>query len=208
MAGLREQKKWETRRRISDVATRMFFARGYDKVTVADVAEAANVSRMTVFNYFPRKEDLLLDRAAETMAIISDRVHSRSPGESIVDVLRALQHEWLAIPHPMSGVVERQAPFWTFVQETPALRARAREQRHEARDELEEIMRAEGAPAAEARLAAGFVAAAHDTIFDTGTSRVLADEPLATVRADQSVLIDRVFDAVDRGLRDFSWIRR
>lgn len=62
MAGLRERKKWETRRRISDVATGLFFARGFDNVTIAEVAEAAGVSRMTVFNYFPRKEDLFLDR--------------------------------------------------------------------------------------------------------------------------------------------------
>jgi AcrR family transcriptional regulator len=52
-----------TRAHISDVATTMFLARGFDHVTVAEVAEAAGVSKVTVFAHFARKEDLLLDRA-------------------------------------------------------------------------------------------------------------------------------------------------
>ena len=58
--GLRERKKLATRRAISDIATGLFMERGFDNVTVAEVAEVANVAKMTVFNYFPRKEDLFL----------------------------------------------------------------------------------------------------------------------------------------------------
>lgn len=60
--GLRERKKRLTRQRISGEATALFLERGFDEVAVAEVARAAGVSTMTVFNYFPRKEDLFLDR--------------------------------------------------------------------------------------------------------------------------------------------------
>ncbi|MDA0161456.1 TetR family transcriptional regulator [Solirubrobacter ginsenosidimutans] len=61
MYGLRERKKAATRAAISDVATRLFEARGFEAVTVADIAAAADVSKKTVFNYFPAKEDLFFD---------------------------------------------------------------------------------------------------------------------------------------------------
>ncbi|MFD6212210.1 TetR/AcrR family transcriptional regulator, partial [Nocardia salmonicida] len=59
--GLRARKKQQTREQISDRATALFLERGFDRVTIADVAAAADVAKMTVTNYFPRKEDLALD---------------------------------------------------------------------------------------------------------------------------------------------------
>ncbi|MFI5611178.1 TetR/AcrR family transcriptional regulator [Amycolatopsis sp. NPDC051903] len=58
---LREQKKLETRQNISHAATRLFIKRGFEVVTIADVAEAARVAKMTVTNHFGRKEDLVFD---------------------------------------------------------------------------------------------------------------------------------------------------
>ena len=60
--GLRERKKRLMRQQLSDTATRMFVERGFDAVRVAEVAEACGVSEKTVFNYFPTKESLVLDR--------------------------------------------------------------------------------------------------------------------------------------------------
>ncbi|MBP2048736.1 AcrR family transcriptional regulator [Streptomyces griseochromogenes] len=71
---LRERKKRQTRQRISDVATVRFVERGFDKVTVTEVARAAGVSAMTVFNYFPRKQDLFLDRIPEAVETFGEAV--------------------------------------------------------------------------------------------------------------------------------------
>ena len=61
--GLRERKKRQTRQEISDIATALFARHGFDAVTISQVAEAAGVAKMTVTNYFPRKEDLEIGRA-------------------------------------------------------------------------------------------------------------------------------------------------
>src|SRR5580658_4099873 len=68
--GLRERKKRLMRQQLSDTATRMFLERGFDAVRVAEVAEACGVSEKTVFNYFPTKEALILDRLEATMAAL------------------------------------------------------------------------------------------------------------------------------------------
>jgi AcrR family transcriptional regulator len=66
--GLRERKKRLMRQQLSDTATAMFLERGFERVRVAEVAEACGVSEKTVFNYFPTKESLILDRLEATVA--------------------------------------------------------------------------------------------------------------------------------------------
>jgi len=92
--GLRERKKAQTRRAISDVATRLFMERGFDAVTVAEVAEAAGVSIKTVFNYFGSKEELFLDREAEVRAAIVAAVAGRADGQRVTDALTHLFTEY------------------------------------------------------------------------------------------------------------------
>jgi AcrR family transcriptional regulator len=70
--GLRERKKRLMREQLSDTAARMFMERGFDGLRVAEVAEACGVSEKTVFNYFPTKEALLLDRLGATMTALRD----------------------------------------------------------------------------------------------------------------------------------------
>ncbi|WP_219517701.1 TetR/AcrR family transcriptional regulator [Nonomuraea ceibae] len=78
--GLRERKKRQTRQRISEVAIGLFVARGFDHVTVADVAAAAEVSVNTVYNYFPVKEDLVLPPDQASPRRLADIVRERPPG--------------------------------------------------------------------------------------------------------------------------------
>src|ERR1700731_4927262 len=86
--GLRERRKQEARQAISGVAMAMFEARGFNGVTISQVAEAAGVAKMTVTNYFPRKEDLVFDRAETIVRSLADVVAGRAPGESVLAAVR------------------------------------------------------------------------------------------------------------------------
>ncbi|MBY8876705.1 TetR/AcrR family transcriptional regulator [Actinacidiphila acidipaludis] len=125
MAQLRELKKQQTRRTITDAATVLFMERGFERTTIADVAEAAGVSKMTVTNYFPRKEDLFFDMHEEVITGPARAVAARRAGESALDAVR---RDYLA-------AVERHDPLlgWTrpgftrLIDDSPVLRARLRE---------------------------------------------------------------------------------
>jgi AcrR family transcriptional regulator len=88
--GLRERKKRRVRQKISDVATAMFLAHGFDNVTVAQIAAACEVSEQTVYNYFPTKESMLLDRSEAEITAVANAVRKRgsdSLGEAVVRAL-------------------------------------------------------------------------------------------------------------------------
>ena len=80
--GLRDRKKRLTRQQISDVATTLFVVRGFDHVTVSEIAEIVGVSEKTVYNYFPTKESLVFDRAEEGIERMVAALQEREPGES------------------------------------------------------------------------------------------------------------------------------
>jgi AcrR family transcriptional regulator len=82
--GLRERKKQATRRLIGDTARRLFVERGFEQVSVAEVARAADVSEKTVFNYFPRKEDLIFWRFESFEEELLEAVREREVGESVL----------------------------------------------------------------------------------------------------------------------------
>jgi AcrR family transcriptional regulator len=126
--GLRERKKRLMRQQLSDTATRMFLERGFDAVRVTEIAEACGVSEKTVFNYFPTKESLILDRLESTMASL--RAGLAEPGVPAVEAaLRILDRElgdmtsWLAAqgdPVQASAMIQR---FGAMIAATPSLRA-------------------------------------------------------------------------------------
>jgi AcrR family transcriptional regulator len=129
--GLREVKKARTRQAISDVATRLFAERGFEEVTVAEIAAAAEVSVKTVFNYFASKEDLFFDRADELLGGLVRTIAERPAGATVTDALRELLTE-NRVPFPGTGWKSFRDPegyrhFRAFVeteQASPALRAR------------------------------------------------------------------------------------
>jgi AcrR family transcriptional regulator len=95
--GLRERKKRAAREAIATTARRLFAERGYDAVTVAEVAAAADVSEKTVFNYFPTKEDLAFAGREEGVARFVTAITERGDGESVLDVFRAMTHTVLDV---------------------------------------------------------------------------------------------------------------
>src|SRR3954466_9208574 len=88
--GLRARKKRAARQAIAATARRLFAERGFDAVTVAEIAAAADVSEKTVFNHFPTKEDLAFaDRERGLLQLVAE-IRKRPPGEPVLDVFRAL----------------------------------------------------------------------------------------------------------------------
>ena len=126
--GLRARKKRVMRQQLSDTATRMFVERGFDAVRVAEVAEACGVSEKTVFNYFPTKESLVLDRLEATMASL--RTGLAEPAISPVEAaLRILDRElramtaWLTGQDDPAGAARAIRRFGDLIRVTPSLRA-------------------------------------------------------------------------------------
>ncbi|MFF4953688.1 TetR/AcrR family transcriptional regulator [Streptomyces chattanoogensis] len=200
---LRERKKLRTRQRISGEATLLFIERGFDNVTVAEVARAAEVSTMTVFNYFPRKEDLFLDRIPEGHELVTRAVRERAGDETPLAALRRLAFDLLARRHPLGGVGEGFAYFWQTVLDSPALRARGREAVEEIENTLAgllvEAAGEEGEPG-DARLAAALIVAAYRVAYAGAAARQLAGDPAEEVAADQEAVLRRTFEALERAL--------
>jgi AcrR family transcriptional regulator len=128
LESLRERKKARTRQRLSDTATLMFLARGFDAVRVTEIAAACEVSEKTVYNYFPTKESLVLDRWASTaqalQAALADP--SANPVDAICRVLSgelAALTSWLAAQSDPAAAVESVRQFSELIATTPALRA-------------------------------------------------------------------------------------
>jgi AcrR family transcriptional regulator len=86
--GLRERKKARTRQVIADAAARLFAARGYEQVAVADVAREAEVSEQTVYNYFQTKEQLVTDRDQQVQDELCRRIRERAPGTTPAAAIR------------------------------------------------------------------------------------------------------------------------
>lgn len=127
--GLREDKKAQAKQMISSVATALFLKRGFDAVSVADVAIAANVSKMTVFNYFPRKEDLFLDRSEEARTLVRGAILERGSKQSAVDGFFACAQRLVSEGHPFAKWTPATEHFFGTIQKSPSLIARGRELR-------------------------------------------------------------------------------
>lgn len=127
---LRERLKHETRTQIADAAERLFGQHGFREVTVDAVAREAGVSRQTVFNHFPAKEDLVFDRAAEFDEQVLAAIRNRAAEVDAVDAFRAGHRAFWSrlrsLPDPLPDPSPRGG-FFHLVAASPALQAYARE---------------------------------------------------------------------------------
>jgi AcrR family transcriptional regulator len=126
--GLRERKKQQTRELIAETARQLFVERGFEAVPVAEVARAADVAEKTVFNYFPRKEDLVFWRLESFEEELLSAVRDRDPDDSLLDAFGRFvmqRRGLLAETDPES--VQQLAEITRMIVESPALLARERE---------------------------------------------------------------------------------
>ena len=194
--GLREAKKLHTRQQIADEAMRLFAVRGFDHVTVAEVAAASGVSEKTVFNYFPTKEDLFFDEIPRREAALLEAITSRAPGDSILAALRSLQvGECPRMCSPGFAVFAR------IIEESPALQAKELEVMARFAQVLAAAIQREiGADERDARIAAGLLISVHRQVFRGARMQALAGKhgPAAVrrLRAD----LERAYDLLEHGL--------
>jgi AcrR family transcriptional regulator len=194
--GLRETKKLQTRQAIANAAMRLFVTRGFDHVTVGEIARDAGVSEKTVFNYFPSKEDIFFDEVPAQLEELVDAIRDRPAGESILSALHRLQHEKAArMTNP--GFEH----FARVLDESPALGAKELEVMAHFTDVLAGTIRDElGLSAADAQVAANLLFSVQWQHFRNARALALSglSGPAATrrLRAD----LDRAYRLLEDGL--------
>jgi AcrR family transcriptional regulator len=202
--GLRERKKRETREAIARTAMKLFAARGFDAVTVADVAEAAGVSEKTVFNYFPAKEDLVLHRGAERLETLIEAIRGRPAGASVVEPFRDLTMRFidqvdsgsvdaiLAVPRLVAGSKSlRDRLFLAWEHEAAVLTPVIVDQAQAAEDDLV------------AAVVARMLAWTHRVAFRAALRRLMAGDDQRAVAADLREEANRAYDLLERGLAGY-----
>ncbi|MEO3867833.1 TetR/AcrR family transcriptional regulator [Nonomuraea sp. B12E4] len=204
--GLRERKKRETRQRIADIAMGLFMAKGFDNVTVAEVARTADVSVNTVFNYFSTKEDLFADRQDLAVDYPVQVVRGRAPGESVAAVFRRDVLDALETRHWRYGFNVGADLFAKIVDDSPSLVARLREV-HELRQQslaraLADEVRAEPDDLTPL-LVASQVLNTTRLLSHSSVRRVLAGEPWESIGPDLRAQAERAFDLLESGIGDY-----
>ncbi|CAM5456959.1 TetR/AcrR family transcriptional regulator OS=Streptomyces alboniger OX=132473 GN=CP975_24585 PE=4 SV=1 [Streptomyces alboniger] len=195
--GLRERKKRQTKQRISDIATGLFLERGFNAVTVAEIADAADVSVNTVYNYFPAKEDLFLDRGEAVVDRLSGYVRGRAGGESAAAaVLRELRSDVEGVS-PSIGLFAGWADFMKVITDAHSLRSRLWEIQQEALAQLTRTLADEtGAAAGDPLpgLIAGQLSWLHSTLLAWIGDEMAGRRDVAEVSREALVLLDEMED--------------
>ncbi|TDP29007.1 TetR/AcrR family transcriptional regulator [Nocardia ignorata] len=203
--GLRARKKQQTREQISHRATELFLERGFDKVTIAEIAAAADVAKMTVTNYFPRKEDLALDLGSAYVEQLAAIVRERASGQSALAALRGAYLAAVAAQDPVIGF--SGAPFAKMITDSQALTARLREFHDEREAALARALAEETAAAPDditPRVAAAQLAGVHRVLFEEILRRTLAGESGDEIAAALTDYAEVAFDALEPGLASYA----
>jgi AcrR family transcriptional regulator len=202
--GLRERKKAQTRLAISNVATKMFIERGFDDVTVAEVAAAADVSVATIFNYFETKEELFFDREGETIEAQRRFIVERKAGETITSVLH---REFLAaIDAGVLQLMVHGPSFFRTIDGSSALRARVRLGFEKAEASLADTLAEETAAAAgdpTPQLVAAMLVAIQRTLLESAAAAALRGDAVASTKRRLRQVCDRAFVLLEGGIRGY-----
>ncbi len=203
--GLRERKKRQTATRIWRAALDLFLERGFDKVSVAEIAAAAEVSKMTVFNYFGTKEDVLLRPMEDHVGDAAEAVRHREPGESAVDAIRRQFLAKIAERDPSIGLSDdpRLLQLRQLIGDTPALARRAMFFQLRSIELLTEVLAEETGDRLMAGIAAHQLVAARDAVILENHRRLVAGDTAEDMADDCAALAARAFDLVEKGLQGY-----
>ena len=209
--GLRERKKAQTRQLIGETAWRLFADRGFERVTVAEVARLADVAPATVFNYFPTKEDLFYSRLEAFGARLLEAVAAREPGEP---VLAAFRRQLLESGGLLASVeagdaqaLQRLRTVNQVIAASPALLARERQAIAGTADALAGLLVAEGGDAADhvgAQAAANALLGVQRALIDFTRRRVLAGDDAARLAAEVRQRGEDAFALLEHGLGGYA----
>lgn len=205
-AGLRERHKQQTRELIFEAASRLFGDRGFDAVTVTEVARAAEVSEMTVFNHFPTKEDLFFAKMQFFEERLLDAVRERAAGVSVLDAFRRPVLDGCATL-AFEESAERIAKAAALIGGSPALQVREREIVARFTERLAELLAAEtgaGGDDVEHRAVAEALMATHRALVRYVRTSVVSGRrgrPLASSARSQA---KRAFARLERGIAEYS----
>ena len=199
MVGLRERKKQQTRKDIFDSSQRLFSRRGFDSVTVAEIARDANVSEMTVFNYFPTKEDLFFAGMQFFEELLIDAVRNRPRGETALKAFHRRVVEGASnLSEPKrNDAIARAA---RVVASSPSLQARERQIVDEFTARLADLLPGD----VEAKVVAASMMAAHRALVVYIRERVAAGRRGPRLAEDFRAQARRVFGRLERGLGDYA----
>jgi AcrR family transcriptional regulator len=203
--GLRERKKQQTRRAIREAAMRLFLERGFDQVSVAEVARAADVSEATVFNYFPTKEALVYERMDAFEQELLAAVRARPEGES---VLRSFVRFILdRSDNAATGDGRRRVAALTrLAAASPSLMARERQIVARYTDALAALLAEESGAAAddiEPRIAAEAMMAFHRSLIDFARQRAVSRKSNTSFASEIRAAGEQALTLLEGGLRDY-----
>jgi AcrR family transcriptional regulator len=210
-AGLRERKKQQTWTAISDAALRLFLKRGFDSVSITEVAAAANVSRRTLFAYFPTKEDLVVRRFADHEDEAARAVRGRRDGAHALTALREHFLDGIRRHDPFTGCSDlRQVlALYRLVLETPALGSHLLAFLAAGERALADaLVERDGLDRDTSRLVAAQVIAVQRALSEGNYRRIVAGRSAAEVEADAlaaaAIGFDLLRDGVARALPSVS----
>src|SRR5215471_5004602 len=194
--GLRETKKLQTRQAIAAAAMGLFVTRGFDRVTVAEIAGAAEVSEKTVFNYFPTKEDIFFDEVPERLEALREAVRQRGSDQSLVEAMHELHaQECTRLASP--GF----AHFSRTIAESAALQAKEIEVMAQFTDHLAATIRDElGVHPADAQIAANLLMSVHWQFFRNAREHALAGRSGAAASRRLRADLERAYRLLEHGL--------
>ena len=208
--GLRELKKEQTRQLIAGTAWRLFADRGFDQVTVAEIAREAQVAEATVFNYFPGKEDLFYSRFEAFSARLAEAVRDREPGEpALAAFRRALLEEGGLLAQAEAGDQEaltRHRTVNRVIAASPALLAREQQAMARSADDLAALLAAETGAADDdlrPQVAANALLGLQRAVIDYVRRRVGSSESLGGLAADVRTLTAEAFALLEQGLAGY-----